>query len=439
MRSGRSVGALLACAGCLQITPIDGALHCSTVGDQCPPGYWCASDQTCWHLGKTPPTPTLDMSIAPGDDMLMQSMETSCMTPSDCPATPSWCLLVGCIGGTCALVAQPQGTILPDNLQVAHDCQKLRCNATGQAESIADPSDTPLDPSGGCNTPSCNGGAVTLAPTAIGTACTAVQSGICNGKGVCGVCRPGNVYCSSNIQLQICAPDGSAWVNQATCQSCSNTPVPGNCVAPCDATKFPQCNGNTLVTCVGGMTKNQGCANGCCASGGVAPACNASATCSNGVALGGAKCDGTQTTILSCPTCGGSGASASCAGNGNGSDCLDTGDGKGPHCVPCLPGATQCCAPSGQTSAVGNQQCDPSGHWGACTICPVAAGATPTCSGNGSCGCSARNPCTGLNCGQINDLCGQPQSCDCTDPNRDCNFTSHHCVISTNCTNRVCK
>jgi hypothetical protein len=425
----------LAGSGCLQITPADGALHCSTVGSKCPSGYWCASDNTCWHLGHAPVVSLApDMSVpldaatpGPSDDGGRVTMGISCMMPSDCPVSPSWCLLVGCIGGTCALVAQPEGTVLPDNLQVPHDCQKLACNATGQAQPMADPTDMPLDPSGGCNTASCNGGSVTLVPTPAGTACTKIASGVCNGKGSCGACKPGDVQCASNTQLQTCSSDGSQWMNSMTCQSCSNA----NCVALCNAADFPQCNGNTQVTCVSGMTVNTSCANGCC---GTSKMCNAAATCSNGAPISGSICDSSRTVINSCDGCGNS-AGHACSGDPNGSFCLDDGDGRGPQCVPCLPGSGACCTPAGESSADGHQSCDGTGHWGACVKCTGGTTATVSCSGAGVCHCTADDPCDGTVCGQIPDDCGVKHACTC-DSGWICNATTHLCHIITTTTTR---
>jgi hypothetical protein len=424
--------ALFACGGCLQIAPADGALHCSTVGSKCPSGYWCAGDNTCWHVGKMPVVAAVpDMSVSVGADLAprrdMMSMSISCMLPGDCPAAPSWCLLVGCIGGSCALVAQPEGTFLPDNLQVPHDCQKLACNATGQAQPMPDPTDLPIDPSGGCNTASCNGGSIMLAPTASGTSCTRIASGICNGKGVCGVCKPGDVTCASNTQLTTCLADGSAWMNSMTCQSCSNA----NCVALCNAANFPQCNGNTQVTCVSGSTVSTPCGNGCCAT---TKMCNASATCGNGAPIGGSSCDGTRTVINSCDSCG-NGTTHGCGGDPNGSFCLDDGDGHGPHCVPCLPGAAACCTPSGESSADGSQLCDATGHWGGCAKCSGGVGSTVSCSGAGVCGCSAPDPCDGSNCGAIYDDCGVKHTCLC-DSGLICNMSTHVCRVVT--TTKTC-
>jgi hypothetical protein len=391
------------CGGCLDITPADGALRCSAGSRQCPSGYSCASDNTCWrnpHAGNGGG----DMTTAGGVDG--GGGEVSCMLPGDCAPPPSPCLLQACIGNVCALVAAPAKTELADALQSAHDCQKLVCDSSGASTSVADSSDVPLDASGGCNTPSCDGPTPVLTPTAAGSACTQLQSGVCNGTGTCGACKPGATQCHDSTVQQLCDSQGQ-WNDHLTCMgACSG----GVCTGSCNATNYqPNCVGTTLQTCsnnnVVGMTCSYACCNGGC-TGSCAPNTN---TCSS------------TSTRLSCDACGNpttttcSAATPYCL-NGN--------------CVACQPGTAQCC---GDGNAAHARTCDAGGAWGSCVSCGSNSSATYTCSTASAtainCACSAPDPCATWTCGSGANACGQSVSCGGCGANEACR--AHHCECAT--------
>jgi hypothetical protein len=50
--------------GCYSPKVPDGKLKCSTSGNKCPEGFFCAPDGTCWKNGHQPTT-TMDMSQPP--------------------------------------------------------------------------------------------------------------------------------------------------------------------------------------------------------------------------------------------------------------------------------------------------------------------------------------------------------------------------------------
>jgi hypothetical protein len=60
------LGALL--AGCFSPNFDSGNLHCAA-NDSCPPGFHCASDQTCWKNGKDPATGGNGTDMSNGADM----------------------------------------------------------------------------------------------------------------------------------------------------------------------------------------------------------------------------------------------------------------------------------------------------------------------------------------------------------------------------------
>jgi hypothetical protein len=46
----------LAVSGCLDGAPPDGAARCAATPPDCPNGYYCAPDSTCWRTGHVPPS-----------------------------------------------------------------------------------------------------------------------------------------------------------------------------------------------------------------------------------------------------------------------------------------------------------------------------------------------------------------------------------------------
>src|SRR5262249_26784104 len=68
---------------CYDPSPQNGTLTCSTGGD-CPSGYHCASDRTCWHNGNDPGTDGgTDLSASPNDlmnDLLMNDLVRNDLT-----------------------------------------------------------------------------------------------------------------------------------------------------------------------------------------------------------------------------------------------------------------------------------------------------------------------------------------------------------------------
>jgi hypothetical protein len=415
----------LAGAGCLNITPSDGALHCSTVGNQCPGGYYCAADKTCWHTGKGPAVAGMDMAMPGGggsgggggggsgggpDDMAQPII--GCMVPSDCPAPSMPCLLSACIAGTCALVSAPAGTDVPAAMQTPNDCKKLVCDTNGKPMPVADTTDLPVDATGGCQTPSCNGPTPTFTPTTSGTACTQQANGICNGGGICGVCKPGTTQCvGATLARNLCSAQGQ-W---APTTSCPNQCTAGLCTGACNSgTDMPYCaNTTTLETCVSANWSATNCNGG------------GTTVCYNNRCTGTCQpapnaCNSAANAIVGCDA---SGTPTSTACTGGTPYCLNAA------CVQCQPGATRCDPSAGGAY----DTCSPAGAWSAATACGSAAGAVYSCANSGAAptlaACSCSDPttsCGTYQCGTVTNACGQVLPCG---PNGDgsCNV-GFHCV-----------
>ena len=396
----------LALAGCLRITPADGLLQCSTIGRQCPTDYYCAGDNTCWHNGKGPTTGGDDMSVGDAGsvdspDLAPQLM--SCMLPSDCPMPTQGCLLPACIQGVCGLVAAPAGTT-PAQIQVKGTCQKLVCDSSGNAAPMTDTTNVPADATGGCNTPSCTGPTPKMTPTAAGTTCSATTNGVCNGAGICGVCKPGAAQCKG-LTIQSCSTSGQ-WVDGTVCKNaCTGGMCTGMCTSGVDA---PYCTGiDQLNSCGADHAWHATTCPNACSSGACSGSCKPSAkTCSGSTVV---WCDATGTP-----------QSMACSACLNGA------------CVDCNPSATQCCSAG---ALAGHQSCDSGGHWGTCSAC--GGNADYSCAGAGTCSCSAPSPCKANDaCGTRSDGCGVVQGCG---PNGDGSCNVGYCSYNTTTQTYVCK
>lgn len=383
--------------GCLAIAPADGALACSAATKQCPSGYYCSQpSNTCFHNGHTAdggmPAPGADLSgPAVGDDMV----SVGCTLPTDCPPAPT-CFQQECVKGACGLVATNSGTALPPAQQTPNDCQEVQCDGSGNTMKVPDPTDVPHDATGGCNTTSCNGAAPVLTPTAAGTTCTQTANGICNGAGVCGVCKPGATQCSSTTEQQVCTTAGT-WMNNMTC---GGTCTGGVCTGSCNASNYAaNCAGTTLQTCSSNNIVGTSCQYACC-NGACTGQCTPNTT---------ACVAGSTTQVTSCDICG-TPTTTTCSGA---TPYCNSG-----KCVTCQPGAQRCCADG---NAADSQTCAADGSgWSACAPCQTKANATFTCgtatATTISCACATTvSGCApSWACGVATDACGRQESCgDC--------------------------
>jgi hypothetical protein len=68
----------LALAGCFQPSYHNGGLVCSRGGTQCPDGYHCAGDNTCWQNGQDPVDLGGRLDMTPVDGGHIAILTTSC-------------------------------------------------------------------------------------------------------------------------------------------------------------------------------------------------------------------------------------------------------------------------------------------------------------------------------------------------------------------------
>lgn len=153
---------------------------------------------------------TDDASVedAPEDD----GAAIACKAASDCPEADA-CLLPVCVGGFCDIVFAPPGTEPPADMQVAGDCKRLECGEMGSIVARTDVNDTP--PADDCIRTFCDGPNPRVENLAAGTPCKG--SGVCNGKGECGVCVPGSKACEGEVPFH-CDENG-VWKAGPTCPS----------------------------------------------------------------------------------------------------------------------------------------------------------------------------------------------------------------------------
>jgi hypothetical protein len=99
-----------ALAGCFSPNFDSGHLHCAA-NNACPPGFYCASDQTCWKNGEQPPATGgngADMSMPPASSSPAASVWTSCGGGSGTGSQTQAQLNLS-IGGTVGLSQAPSG------------------------------------------------------------------------------------------------------------------------------------------------------------------------------------------------------------------------------------------------------------------------------------------------------------------------------------------
>lgn len=165
-----------------------------------------------------------------------------CVESSDCPASSKTCVGPLCLKNKCTEEPLPKDTPLPDAQQIAGDCKLAICDGSAFATSTALDSDLPVDDQNDCTAEVCSGGVAEHPALAVGTACGPAKDGFCNGKGICGVCIPGETRCTDKNQVETCSAEGQ-W-------------VASDCALPAPVCSEGACVGVTQVTAGG----NHSCA-----------------------------------------------------------------------------------------------------------------------------------------------------------------------------------
>jgi alpha-tubulin suppressor-like RCC1 family protein len=149
-----------------------------------------------------------------------------CATDRDCPQPQNACQVWTCYQEVCTAVAAARDTVLPKEAQVAGDCKILVCDGQGKSVAIADKTDEPAEDDNPCAEEACEDGQPAYPAVAVGTPCG--KSGVCNGKGKCGVCLPEAQKCDGNTPAT-CSEDG-AWVSQGACPAASPICSGASCI-----------------------------------------------------------------------------------------------------------------------------------------------------------------------------------------------------------------
>lgn len=140
-----------------------------------------------------------------------------CATDRDCPQPANPCQVWTCWREVCTAVNAARDTLIGRESQVAGDCKVLVCDGQGQSVGIADKTDEPPEDENPCAGEVCEEGAPAYPPVDVGTACG--KSGICNGKGKCGVCLPEEQRCKGN-KPETCSEEGE-WASEGPCPAAS--------------------------------------------------------------------------------------------------------------------------------------------------------------------------------------------------------------------------
>jgi hypothetical protein len=181
--------AAAALASCLDALPPDGRAMCAPPPDRCPSDFYCAVDNTCWHLGRAPDL-AFDLSVALCNP---QNEGATCgAIPDACHDAPT------CKGSVCTPNPKPDNTVCAD---LGTPCKNLgRCTA------------------GVCSTPT---------NVADGTPCTTPTNkchaaAMCTG-GVCGaepVLPDGYQYDTSDYKFRCCGGQPASLDQSPNCGAC---------------------------------------------------------------------------------------------------------------------------------------------------------------------------------------------------------------------------
>jgi hypothetical protein len=155
-----------------------------------------------------------------------------CITPADCAGSDDDCRTPTCDMGVCGVSFTPANT--PVAAQTAHDCLQAVCDGNGNATSIPDDTDLPLDDGDPCTAAgACLGGVYQPG----GPSCTAgipmdgchVQNGACDaGTGECGAdIVPAGTSCGADL---ICTAGGACVLHVILNEVESSGGVPGDWV-----------------------------------------------------------------------------------------------------------------------------------------------------------------------------------------------------------------
>jgi hypothetical protein len=169
-----------------------------------------------------------------------------CGDASDCPGTDNACRTKVCDPVTgCGWNFLAVGTELPA-LDIANDCVKSVCGNFGTIDTVADPSDLPVDDGFDCTAQVCDGLEAKTVPSATGTPCgSGAGAGICSGTGVCITC----------IGDGDCTPSGPCKMAACNAGACVESDLPDGTVAAANVQIAGDCK---VLRCQGGSAVEEG-------------------------------------------------------------------------------------------------------------------------------------------------------------------------------------
>ena len=142
-----------------------------------------------------------------------------CAKDDDCPQPSNPCQVWTCWQEVCTPVAAAKDTLIAREAQIPGDCKVLVCDGQGKTMALADKTDEPPEDENPCAEEVCEDGNPVYPPVEAGAPCG--KSGVCNGKGKCGVCLPEAQRCKGN-KPETCSEEGE-WASQGPCPD--ETPI----------------------------------------------------------------------------------------------------------------------------------------------------------------------------------------------------------------------
>jgi hypothetical protein len=304
----------------------------------------------------------------------------ACLVDADC-GTSTACATPACVGGACVTTYVPSGQGNPGG-QTAGDCQKIVCDGSGGAASIADDTDVP-DDGNPCTQDACSQGVPSHALLPPGTACGTGL--VCDGVGACVGCLAdadcgASTACATHHCLSgACVTDDTPYGTgdpggqvAGDCQKLVCNGTGGITTVPDDTDTQDDGNPCTLDTCSGGAPQHLPVGSGTVCGQGLV--CNGT-TCASGCVIGGTfYAAGAVNPANPCQVCAPGTSTSAWSSGASGATCNDgNACTSSDHCV--------------------NGACVGTAHPCAPTECQVSS----LCDGNG--GCIVSNKPDGTACG----------------------------------------
>lgn len=162
-----------------------------------------------------------------------------CAQPSDCPGQDTACQTRTCTAGVCGMSFAPAGTKL--STQTPGDCKVVQCDGSGNAVTVTDSTDVPVDGKQ-CTSDQCVNGVPQNPASPAGTPCSENGGTVCDGSGTCVPCSTGADCPGTDTDCsQRTCNNGTCGMHFTAAGTATTNQTPGDC-------KQNVCDGSGGVT-----------------------------------------------------------------------------------------------------------------------------------------------------------------------------------------------